>query len=221
MNDAELREVLKRAQVPDRGADYWARFPGRVSSEIERRRQKARAEGTADAPGGDVTGAGNVWSRWSALRSLRANPSFALGLAAFCVLISLALGSWKGRPAPAAGPSLAEVRKYFHEIAALFPHQLQAIVFDPQGAHLVLAPEPNLPASPPVYLKICGPSGGCQRVLTFSGQQIRVNGDICDVLADGQGRVLLVGQKLVWSSNQGSAGSGPYRIEAKTLEAAS
>ena len=210
MNDAELNEALNRATVPERSADYWEQFPHRVTAELGRRKRAA-----------GVTPAGQVGLWVSGFWFLRTRPSFALGVGAFCVLIGLALGSWRWHPTPAHEPSLAEVRKYFHELEALFPNQLQAIVFDQQGPHLVLAKEPNLPASPPVYLKICGPSGGCQRVLTFSGQQIRVNGDICDVLADGQGRVLLVGQKLVWSSNQGSAGSGPYRIEAKTLEAAS
>ncbi len=220
MNDLELNELLKRAKVPERGAGYWKHFPGRVAAEIERRKQHTRAEGTARALGRDAAGDRSGCSWWSVLGFFRANPGFAAGLAAFCVLIGLALGPWKGHPAPAADPSLAGVRKYFHEIEALFPNQLQAIVFDPQGARLVLANEPNLPTSPPIYLKVNGPKG-CQRFVTFSGQQIQVNGDICDVLADGQGRVLLVGQKLVWSSRQASAGSGLYRIEAKTLEAAS
>ena len=37
MNDKELNEVLKRAAVPERGADYWERFPDRVMAEVERR----------------------------------------------------------------------------------------------------------------------------------------------------------------------------------------
>jgi hypothetical protein len=126
----------------------------------------------------------------------------------------------KGHRSPVNDPQLTAVRKYFREIEALFPNQLQAIVFEQQGTHLVLAGEPNLPTSPPLYLKICGPKG-CQRFVTFSGQQIRVNGDICDVLADGRGGVLLVGRNLVWSSDQATASSGPYRIEARILEAAS
>ena len=128
------------------------------------------------------------------------------------------LGSWKGHRSPGKDPQLAEARKYFHELEVLFPNQLQAIVFDQQGTHLVLAPEPNLPASPPLYLKICGPKG-CQRFVTFSGQQIRVNGDVCDVLVDHQGKVLLVGQETLWSDAKASVKRGPYRIEARALEA--
>ena len=81
----------------------------------------------------------------------------------------------------------------------------------------MLAPEPNLPASPPLYLKICGPKG-CQRFVTFSGQQIRVNGDVCDVLVDHQGNVLVVGRETLWSDAKAAARIGPYQIEARALE---
>ena len=46
--DTELNEVLKSAAVPERGADYWERFPSQVTAEIDRRRQHARAEKSAD-----------------------------------------------------------------------------------------------------------------------------------------------------------------------------
>ena len=84
----------------------------------------------------------------------------------------------------------------------------------------MLAQEPNLPASPPLYLKISGPRG-CQRFVTFSGQQIHVNGDVCDVLADHRGNVLVVGRQLLWSGSKASGGSGQYQIEARALESSS
>ena len=194
MKDKELNEVLKRAAVPERGADYWERFPSQVTAEIERRRQHARAERSAEAP-----------ARWMAEAALRgrgrprsalwsANRPSPSGWPLVCLALGFVLGIWRGQRSPGYDPQLAEARKYFQEIEGLFPNQLQAIVFDQQGAHLVLAQEPNLPASPPLYLKICGPEG-CQRFVTFSGQQIRVNGDVCDVLADHQGNVLVVGRQ--------------------------
>ena len=82
----------------------------------------------------------------------------------------------------------------------------------------MLAPEPNLPASPPLYLKISGPKGS-QRFITFSGQQIHLNGDVCDVLLDHQGKVLVVGRETLWSDARGVVRSGPYQIEARALEA--
>ena len=217
MNDNDLNEVLKCAAVPERGADYWERFPSQVTAEIERRRQDARAEKSTHASVAAVVEGGAAWAWVSAFRSLVSKPAFALGVAAVCLTLGFVLGLWRGQRSPGYDPQLAEAQQYFREIQGLFPHQLQAIVFDQQGAHLVLAKEPNLPASPPLYLKISGPKG-CQRFVTFSGQQIQVNGDVCDVLSDHQGNVLVVGRQLLWSGTKASAGGGQYQIEARALE---
>jgi hypothetical protein len=218
MNDAELNETLKRAAVPERGADYWERFPGQVTAEMERRRQAALAERNADAGVRAVTDPSDAWSWAAALRSLVNKPAFAFGVAAVCLTLGFALGFWRGQRSPGYDSQLAEAQQYFREIQGLFPHQLQAIVFDQQGTHLVLAQEANLPASPPLYLKISGPRG-CQRFVTFSGQQIRVNGDVCDVLVDHRGNVLLVGAQWVWSGPQSADSRSRYQIEARPLEA--
>jgi len=220
MNDKELNEVLKRAAVPERGADYWERFPDRVMAEMERLGQAARTERKAAASVGAGTDASNAWSWATVLRSLVNKPAFALGMAAVCLTLGFVLGLRRGQRSSGSDPQLAEAQQYFREIQGLFPHQLQAIVFDQQGAHLVLAQEPNLPASPPLYLKICGPKG-CQRIVTFSGQQIRVNGDVCDVLVDHQGNVLVVGRQLVWAGSPSHGTRSPYEIEARPLEAGS
>jgi hypothetical protein len=148
---------------------------------------------------------------------LAGKPAFALGVAAVCLTLGFALGLWKRHASPGSDAQFAEARKYYQEIQGLFPHQLQAIVFDPQGAHLVLAQKADVPASPPLYLKICGP-GGCQRFVTFSGQQIRFNGEVCDVLSDHEGNVLVVGRQSLWASTPTGARSGPYQVEARVLE---
>ena len=220
MKDTELNEVLRRAAVPERRADYWERFPSQVTAEIERRQQCARTENNPRAPGVAVVEGGTAWAWVSAFRSLFRKPTSALGVTVVCLTLGLVLGSWNGHRSPGKDPQVTEARKYFHELEALFPNQLQAIVFDQQGAHLVLAPEPNLPASPPLYLKICGPEG-CQRFVTFSGQQISVNGEVCDVLSDHHGNVLVVGRQLAWSGSKASARSGQYQIEARALEGSS
>lgn len=216
MNDTELNDVLKRATVPERGTDYWEQFPTRVTAELERRRQNVRTQRSPDVAVRPVTNRGYWWSCASALRSLGSRPAFALGVAVICVALGLVLGLWRGQRLPGSDPQLAAARKYFREIEALFPNQLQAIVFDERGTQLVLAQEPNLPASAPLYLKICGPRG-CQRFVTFSGQQIRVKGDSFEVLVDAKGHVLLVGNKLVWTSADTSARIGEYRFAACPL----
>ncbi|MGO8927662.1 MAG: hypothetical protein ACLQU3_12315 [Limisphaerales bacterium] len=209
MKDAELNEVLKRATVPEREADYWERFPGRVMAELERRGQ------VAPAPAKTHASSALAWT--GALRMLLSRSALAAGVAVVCLGLAFFLGFRRGQRSLSDDSQLAAARKYYHEIEALFPNQVQAIVFDQRGTRLVLAQEPNVPASPPLYLKVCGPKG-CQRFVTFSGQQIRISGDVCDVLADGRGEVLIVGRQLVWSGTEAVAEGGSYQVEARALE---
>ena len=103
---------------------------------------------------------------------------------------------------------------------ALFPNQVQAIVFDVAGAHLILAERSNIPDSPALYLKICA-ADGCQEIVTFSGNVVRINGESFEVLVSGSGVVMLLGQSVVWSSSEPSKGAGRLRIAARALEVAS
>jgi len=206
MNNDELDQLVRRSAVPERPAEFWDQFPGKVIEGIT----------PAHRPASKPTTDRGYWLTLfgSPLRPL----AFGLGLAVMCAVVGFALGFWKGQQSTAGDSQLAEMRKCFREIEAMFPHQVQAIVLDQKGARLVLADQPNLPAAPPLYLRICGPSG-CQRFVTFSGQQICVNGDVCDVLLDRHGSVLLVGQRLLWSASQ-PTDSGTYRIEAHPLDTA-
>jgi hypothetical protein len=207
MNNKELDRILKSARVPERPAEYWEGFPREVTKKA---RDLGRAEQRGQEP--EIKNAFGTW-----FTGLRWKPALVVGLAFTCIVLGFVLGLWRGQSS-GADPQLAEVGKYFREIAALFPNQLEAIVFDEAGAHMVLADRPNVPVSPPVYVKICGPKG-CQRFVTFSGQQIRVNGDVFEVLVDRQGDVLLVGGQWVWSSSEPAGKSRPYRIEARALPA--
>jgi hypothetical protein len=122
----------------------------------------------------------------------------------------------QGHKSAGSDLQLAEARKCYGEVETLFPNQLQALVLDATGGRLVLAPEPNVPKSVPLYVKICG-ARGCQRVVTFSGQRIAVNGTFFEVLVDRQGKVLLVGEQSVWSSSEPGEKLDGYRIEARPL----
>jgi hypothetical protein len=207
MNDDKLNEILKSASVPERAGEYWEKFPGRVIAKLHWRKQNAEARQFARP-------------RASGFRFLRL-PVFGAGLAVACILLGFGVGFWKGRQSIAPERAqLAEALKCYREIAGLFPNQIQSIVFDQKGAHLVLAEQPNVPASTPLYVKICG-SAGCQRFVTFSGQQIQVNGDTFDVLVDRRGDVMVVGAQSVWSSSEPLQSVGGYRIEARPLPAQS
>jgi hypothetical protein len=215
MKDRELNDLLKSAPVPDRAPEYWERFPRQVADRLrqEPAGRAARLDKFVARPGGSLLPA-----LWRALiRDLTRRPAFGMGLVAVCLAIGFAFGFWHGRQATATErQQLAEARRCFHEIAALFPHQLQALEFSEQGPKLVLAEAANVPASPPVYLKITGPRGSV-RFVTFSGQQIRVDGEVFDVLVDRQGAVLVVGAQWAWSSAEPAAKAGRFRVEARPL----
>jgi len=204
MKNSELDQILKSALVPDRPGAYWDQFTRRVMAKTDRLRTRADAE----------TNHPRTEPFW--FRSRFQFATVGLGLAIIGLLVGFVLGFWQGRNLSITGPQLAAARKYFQEIETLFPGQVQAIVFDPQGPHLVLAEHSNVPASSPIYLRICGPKG-CQSYVTFSGQQIRINGETCEVLLDHQDNVLLVGQNWVLSTAQAPAKHAIYQVSARPL----
>ncbi len=205
MKNSELDQMLKSAPVPDRPETYWDQFPGRIMAKAHW--LQTREDGETNR------------TRTESFR-IRARLCFAtvvLGLVAMGLLLGVAFGFRQGRLLPITDPQLAAARKFFQEIETLFPNQVKAIVFDQQGPHLVLAEQPNVSTASPLYLRISGPKG-CQNYVTFSGQQIRFNGEVCEVLLDHQGNVLLVGQQWAWSTALAAAKNARYQIAARPLE---
>lgn len=205
MNNANLNRILQTAPVPELPRQYWEEFPERVIAEVQRRHRPGGADTLVRAR-----------ERQARLSVLSAQWLLATAAGAACLVLAFWLGFSQARRSPATDPLLAEAQKCFREIEPLFPKQLQALVFDQKGTYLVLANEPDVPPSPPIYIKIAGPHGE-HRFITFSGQRIRVNGDSFEVLSDRQGDVLMVGEQSVWSSSDPGADVGPYRIEARPL----
>jgi hypothetical protein len=200
MNNQDLDQLLKSAAPPDCPPEFWEQLPKRITARIHWQSQR----------------------KVSTLNSPRRFDRVGLALSgAVVVAVLVVLFLWQsGSTTRDAGGQLARAEKCYWEVESLFPRQVQAIILDEHGPRLVLADQADVPVSPPLYLRICGPRG-CQEVVTFSGQQIRVNGDDCDVLVDAAGHVLLVGSKLVWSSASRSPVAGPYQIEARMMHASS
>jgi hypothetical protein len=210
MNDRQLNAILRSAPVPERTGDYWERFPRQVSAEIRRRESTS-----ANTVGGTTPSMPDLWQRLS--RGFK--PAFGAGFALACAVLAITFGLWHRAGSLTEASQILAAEKYLQEIEKLFPNQVEAIAFDQHGARMVISDHPDVPDSQPLYLKICGPQG-CQRFITFSGQQVRVNGDVFDVLVDRRGAVLVVGEQWVWSSSS-PAGAGRYRIAARLLPAAS
>lgn len=216
MKNQQLDQLLRNVSVPEREESYWTAFPGRVMARLRGRQSRDRA---AEPPKAGV--GASAWSRlgWRLPTPGRLGfkPLWAAALVVAGLVLGLALGHWQARRAGGREPQLAAVEQYYRELAALFPHQIRAIVFDARGgARLELAERADVPVSPPLYLRIRGPEG-CRDLVTFSGQAIRLDGESCEVLLSRSGTVLLVGEKSVWSSSEPAAKPGRYRIEARPL----
>jgi hypothetical protein len=204
MKDSELDQLLKSIPVPDRPEAYWSEFPRKVMAKAHWLESRTQA-------GDDDRGVRQSGTRFR-LRFVTAG----LAVAVIGLVLGFAFGFRQGRHLVITDSQLALARKYFQEIEPLFPNQIQAIVFDQQGPHLVLADQPNVPASSPLYLRISGPKG-IQNYVTFSGQQVRLNGEVCEVLVDHEGNALLVGREGAWSTTQAQAKNARYQVTARTL----
>lgn len=193
MTNDELDKKLRSDRVPEPGLEYWTDFSGRLARRIA---AGDRSEIITRPPP-------RLLPRllaWSAVGALA-------GLILFL----------PAEKKPSAGSDQArQMENYFREISPLFPHQVRAIVLDAAGPRLVLSDKPDVAESSPVYMKICG-KGRCQSVLTFSGQQVLVDTDWCDVLVNGRGEVIVVGRNLAWSSSAPDGSPESFHIEARQL----
>lgn len=197
MKNDELDQLLKSAPVPERTPEFWAELPQRIAAKTHWQAQRP-ATSVAEPRGFN-------WLNW------------AIGGAVVAVVLCISFLLQPGPASRASANRLVRAEKCYREVEAMFPNQVQAIIFDEHGPRVVLSEKADVPDSPPVYLRICGPRG-CQEVVTFSGQQLRVNGDVCDVLLDSAGNVLLVGQTIVWSGNSPDRPVGRFRIEGSSIK---
>ena len=192
MNDAELDRLLKSAPVPPRPEGYWAEFPERVAREARR------------PPTCETTVPGNRW-----LPRL----AWGLGLATACLIA----GFWLGHRQPTTdSAALLQNPKLISEVLALFPNRVHAIVQDERGLRLELADEADLPNSTPLWVQF-RQGGQTSSFVTFSGQQVEVAGQKLTVLAGGQDRVLVIGDRFVWSTEERQSAPGQFQVEAKPL----
>jgi len=193
LTDPELNELLRKSPTPSRSDAYWSEFPSLVSCGIARAAPQS------------------VFER----KRFRFGfaTAFATGLTVVCLLVGFWFGARRNQNA-ARLEDTAQARKLIAELTTLFPHQLEAIVIENGRTELRLSEKADVLESAAVLLRICGKTG-CARVITFSGQQVRVNEQWCDVLVDSRGNVIVAGPRFVWSKAR-DASSGT-QIDAKSL----
>lgn len=193
MNNRDLEKVLKSATPPERPLEFWEQLPRRVSARIHWQAKLGTAPGSKPRI---------WWSSWT----------WGFSAAAACLVIAFALGNWRGTK-PANG--LLQNEKVVREVLAMFPNQVQAIVQDENGLSLSLADKPDVPASRPLWIKVCD-GKHCRSFITFSGQAVQIAGQRVEVLADAQGKVMLLGDRFFWSSTE-AAPRDHLRIDARQL----
>ncbi|MDR3458257.1 MAG: hypothetical protein P4N60_12480 [Verrucomicrobiae bacterium] len=193
MNNSELDKKLKAAREPALPEAYQAAFPQTVLASLRS-------------------------TPWKPSPPRRTGlPRLAWGLAtAACVVLAFSIGHWRGHVEAAAPASVLANARLIRETMTLFPNQVRAIVQDEHGLKLVLADQPDVPNSTPLYVKICD-GKTCSSLVTFSGQEIQIAGQKLTVLADASGGIILEGNKFVWSSTARNYALQGLKIEARPL----
>ena len=200
-NHSTIEDLVRNTKVPERSASYWQEFPKEVIRRIAQlehvpavvRRNECRTSSMA----------------WL----------LPVGLATACLAIGFMIGFWSGGGRARSMDVLARYDKVYRETVRMFPHQVSAIVMKQGDAQLVLTDHANVPTSQPLVLKVTI-SGQTQHIITFSGQQVRLNGESCEVMTDANGNVILVGKGWCWSSQDARKKVGHYKFEAQPLETA-
>jgi hypothetical protein len=192
MNNSELERKLKAARVPEWAEEYWDAFPRRVMSQLKRSSPRRVA--------------GRYWMP---------RLAWASGV---LVCLGVALGIAHRSRSDKADTSLALLQneKVVREVLSLFPNRVRAIVQDEHGLQLVLSDRPDVPTSPPLWIKFCD-GRHCRAAVTFSGQELQIDGEKVQVLADARGGVMLVGNRLFWQSAEPNRVPQNLRFQARPL----
>jgi hypothetical protein len=194
MKKPELESILKRARLPEISEESFEMFPRRIVARLQRN----------DSPA-------------SATRQLSLHLGWALVLVA-CVVLAFAIGRWTVRKEPGtilAPDSLAGL-KLVRETLTTFPNRVRAIVEDEHGLSLILSDNADVPVSTPIYVRIWD-GKHCSSLVTFSGQEVQIAGQKVTVLSQGDGGIILEGNKLFWSTGKPVYAERNLKIEARNL----
>jgi hypothetical protein len=188
-DNSKLDRLLKSAGAPEPSSQYWSEFAQRAMA------RRPQTPETQREP------------QWNA------RPAWGLVTVAAAIVFGLFL--WLERPAQPADALLQNV-KVIEETMALFPNRVRAITADENGLKIAVSDRDDVPVSPPIWMRLCD-GKHCVTLVTFSGQEVEVDGQQITALANPQGHVLLVGENFVWSDASPSPPPGFRRFEARQL----
>ena len=191
MKNSRLDAILKRAHPPDLPEEYWDELPTRIGSRLgeplPRERRRPRL----------------------VLRLVWGAAAAIAGVAAALMILPLHGNTERN-------VSVLESAKVIHEMMSLFPNRVRAVVQDQHGLHLLLSETNDVPDSTPLFVQVKD-GNRVSSLVTFSGQEVRIDGRQLTVLSDAQGGVILVGDRFLWSSREPGRAAGKLRIESKEL----
>lgn len=194
MNNSELDAKLKAAREPALPPEYKEAFTKSVLMNLRSSPWKSGRQGHQGM------------GRW------------VWGMAtAACILIAFAVGHWQGKHESSSGPDILANARLVEETLAMFPNRVRAIVKDERGLNVVLSDQDTLPASSPIYVRICDGTN-CASLVTFSGQEILIGGQKLTVLAQPDGGIIVAGNRFVWSSADPVYAGRKLKIEARNLD---
>lgn len=202
MTDHQLDQLLKTVQVPTESPDFCEALPKDVLRGLQRSLSRPRE--TVTLP------------NWFAGAS-HPRLAFAGLWAAAAIMLLLAL--WSHQPGTSPGitdQQLAEARKYYSELAGLFPSQLRGVVLGRNSTTLLLAEQPNVAQEEAVLVQVASPNSRT-RVVVLNGQDFSFEGKRYEVLLDHQGGVLVVGPDCAWSSRETRPQPRALQIAARSL----
>ena len=203
MNDSKLNELLQRVRVPERQPEEWQELTNdtmrAMRLSLSAHGERVRGEVSLSRP------------------RFKSIALWTFGCATACVLAGFILGHWHAR-LETRRDEIADARKLFSELSALFPNQIEAVILDERGPRLVLAEQPAPRHGAPIFVRICT-ARGCERVVTFSGRRVLMNGESCEVLLDVRGNVIVAGERFAWSSSEPATRTRGFQIEAAQLSA--
>jgi hypothetical protein len=196
MNQPDLDSILKRARLPKIPDESLELFPRRIVANLKH-----------DPPPNRPA------------RKFVPQLCWALGVTG-CVFIAFAIVHWSGWMKIQSLPEGDSLRspKLIRETLGMFPNRVRAIVQDTRGISLILSDNDDVPASPPLYIRICD-GKNCSSFVTFSGQEIQMADQEMTVLADANGGIILTGNQFAWSSTEPPDAGLHLKIEARNLGA--
>jgi hypothetical protein len=194
MTDRELDQKLKAARTPALEPDYADDLPRLVFAQLRSTSERQPAD--------TFSFTRLVWG----------------GGAAFLYLLVglMMVHSWR-KSETASFSDLMQNTTLIRETLAMFPNQVRAIMQDEHGINVILADQPNVPGSAPLYVRISDGKSWSSFV-TFSGQDIQISGQNITVLSDVGGGIILEGNHFLWSKSFNTQMYKGLNIRAKSLQ---